>query len=251
MLQIVVIEDESIIARDICRVIEKLDNFKVTIADSFDSAINIIDEIIPDLILIDIKLYDDDEAGLRIAQYLNGKYRIPFIFLSGYSTEQYLIKAKREKPITFITKPIDNNQLQVAVLMAINEDKELRLRHIYLTGRLIIGFVENEITHHIIKREAISNEKIDPNDILIIKTFNHVKRNTILIKLATKKVFISNSTVNEILRYLPSNFIKIHSSYIVNRNHVSGSLGKSGVRIGEEYISFGTQFKKDKKYKFF
>lgn len=244
MINILIVEDESIIARDISRILTKIEGVSTFITDTYESAVEAIDNIIPDLILLDIKLYEDGDAGLRIARYLNSKYRIPFIFLSGYATENYLLKAKQEMPVTFITKPIDSKQLHVAVLMAIKEDQSFKFRDITIHGRKIDGLTEQEINTRVISQTAISSEKINPDNIELIKTFNHVKRNTVLIKFSPNGYFVANHTIGSIMKILPSSFIKVHSSFIVNKNYIKGVIGKNSVKIGNETISFGSQFKK-------
>jgi len=251
MINILIVEDESIIARDIKRELEKIENVLITVSDKIEESIQIIDRIIPDLILLDIKLYDDDHAGLQIARYLNEKYKIPFIFLSGYSTENYLIKAKKEMPVTFITKPIDNKQLHAAVVMAITENQASKFRDIELQGRIIEGVTETAINNEVINRCPLSIERINPDNIEIIKTFNHVKRNTVLIKFSSGRYLIAGYTISSIMKILPSNFIKVHSSFIVNKNYIQGIIGKNSVRVGTETISFGSQFKKEKRFNFF
>jgi len=250
MYKVLIVEDESIIARDVSRILTTIQNISTLVADSYSDAIRIIDEQLPDLILLDIKLYDDEDAGIRIAKYINQKYKIPFVFLSGHATQTYLQKAKKESPITFITKPIDPAQLRTSIFMAINEDNQSKLKHIILQGKLIEGVTEDKITHEIVAGELITTEKIDPNSIIIIKTFNQIKRNSILIKLGPSKHIICNTTINEIHTTLPAFFIKVHSSFIVNKNYISGTLGKTAVRVGVEVINFGTEFKK-KKFRFF
>lgn len=249
MIKILIVEDESIIARDISRELSKINDVTTVISDSFGGAIQAIDEIVPDLILLDIKLYEDETAGLRIAQYLNQKYRIPFIFLSGYTTEYYLKKAKKEMPITFLTKPIDNKQLQAAVLMAISEEQYSKFRSIKLKGRYIINLPEEAITNQVISHIQIGFENIDPDNIKVIKTFNHIKRNTVLISLSSGELFITNYTINEIMKLLPRNFIKVHSSFIINKDFITGAIGNTAIKIGSETITFGSNFKKQKQIK--
>jgi len=246
MNTILVVEDESIIARDICRELEKIPMTTILVSDTYKDAINKIDEIIPDLILLDIKLFEDEDAGFRIAKYLNDKYRIPFIFLSGYATENFLAKAKKEFPITFLTKPIDNKQLHVAVTMAINEDDTYKHKYMLIKGRYIESISESSITIKAIRQSNILTENLELDKIKMFKAFNHIKRNSVLAVFESGSFFLINCTINNIMKLLPKNFIKVHSSFIVNKRFITGFIGKNSIRIGNETISFGTKYKREK-----
>lgn len=250
MFKILVIEDESIISRDICRIVSGIENTSSFVADTYDTAVEIIDSIIPDLILLDIKLYEDEDAGLRIAKYINAKYRIPIIFLSGYATEKYLQKAKKEMPVTFITKPVDSKQLHVTVLMAIREEASFKFRHLTFHGRRIDKLAEAHIDLARLNDIPLSFEKINPDEIEIIKSFNHIKRNTVLLKLISGSYLVVSNTINNIMKLLPSSFVKVHNSFIVNKRYVVGVMGKDCVKVGNETISFGTEFKRNRKIEF-
>lgn len=245
MTTILIVEDESIIARDICRELVKIPSVNTTVVDNYKDAIQKIDEIIPDLILLDIKLYEDDDAGLRIAKYLNDKYKIPFIFLSGYATEKFLLKAKKEFPITFLTKPIDNKQLHAAVLMAINEEGIFKYKQIPIKGRYIESASEGSITLKSIRQSVILTENLEPDKIKMFKAYNHIKRNTVLAIFESGNFFLINSTINNVMKLLPKKFIKIHSSFIVNKKFITGLIGKNSIKVGDETISFGTKYKNE------
>ncbi len=251
MFTILLVEDESIIARDIGRSIDKLEYVRYLVADTYTSAIELIDSEIPDLVLLDIRLYEDNDAGLKIARYINEKYRIPIIFLSGYATDNYLQKAKKEMPVTFIVKPVDNLQLQAALTMAIQNTTISKLKKITFHGRYFESVKEEDLTPKIIAETPLSYEKVSPEDILLIKTFNHQKKNTVLVKLTNSSLILVSLNIQKALTLLPGNFVKIHSSFIVNKDQVNGVIGTTSARIGHEQIQFGTAFKKEKAFRLF
>src|SRR5690606_20393793 len=121
MRKILIVEDEFIIAHRVKELLEKEANASCYITDNYADAMNLVRQELPDLVLLDIRLFDDEDAGIRLAHYIQDHYHIPFIFLSGYSDETTLKHARLYRPATFITKPVIEKQLLAAISMALPE----------------------------------------------------------------------------------------------------------------------------------
>lgn len=83
-IRILIVEDNPVIAEDIKEMLTNVDYSVVGIAYTKDQAIEIIDKKKPDLALLDINL-DGKHDGYDIAEYINLKRKIPFIYLTSYS----------------------------------------------------------------------------------------------------------------------------------------------------------------------
>jgi DNA-binding LytR/AlgR family response regulator len=59
----------------------------------------------------------------------------------------------------------------------------------------------------------------------------------------TKEPVITKSTISSIEMQLPSTFIRIHRSFLINSVRIS-SFDKEGIYLGEQYFSFGRTYKK-------
>ena len=94
MKKILIVEDEFIIAHRIKELLEKREIGKCEVKDTFQESIDWLSIELPDLVLLDIRLFDDEDAGIRIAHYIQEHYHIPFIFLSGYSDDVTLKTAR-------------------------------------------------------------------------------------------------------------------------------------------------------------
>ena len=81
-IKILVVEDESIVAKDIQKSLEKLGYEVPATASSAASAYEKLEQILPDLVFLDIKL-KGEEDGIHIAEHIKEKYNIPVIFGSG------------------------------------------------------------------------------------------------------------------------------------------------------------------------
>lgn len=71
-----------------------------------------------DLVLLDINL-DGEMTGIDLAEIINKKFLVPFIFLSSYSDKSTLEKASFTFPAGYIVKPFKENDLAPAIQMAL------------------------------------------------------------------------------------------------------------------------------------
>ncbi|HXH08328.1 MAG TPA: response regulator [Alphaproteobacteria bacterium] len=116
--QIMVVEDESIIAEDIQAMLETLGYTVPAIAFSGEEAIRKAAETRPDLVLMDIVLKGRMD-GVAAAEYLRAHHRIPVIYVTAYADEQTLSRAKLTEPLGYILKPIDERELHTAIELAL------------------------------------------------------------------------------------------------------------------------------------
>jgi len=109
-INILIIEDEILIAMMIKNNLE-LNGFNVcNILPSGEEAINIAINKNPDIILMDIKLAGEMD-GFDTAKYILKKINIPIVYMTGYSIKEYEEKIKELKPITYINKPVNIEKL--------------------------------------------------------------------------------------------------------------------------------------------
>jgi DNA-binding NarL/FixJ family response regulator len=67
---------------------------------------------------MDINL-DDEKDGVDIAEIINEKYQLPFIFLTSHADKQTLERAKKTKPAGYIIKPFDEKDLLAGLEIAL------------------------------------------------------------------------------------------------------------------------------------
>ncbi len=127
-IKILVVEDESIVAKDIQKSLEKLGYEVPGTASSAASAYEKLEIIQPDLVFLDIKL-KGEEDGIHIAEHIKEKYNIPVIFLTSYVDQDTLDRAKVTEPYGYIVKPFNDSDLKTTVEMALfkySRDREVR-----------------------------------------------------------------------------------------------------------------------------
>ena len=115
--QILIIEDEAIIALDIARMVKKFGYSVAGIADGMEEALLLAGEKKPSLALVDIKL-NGSADGIEIAKMLAGKYAVPVVFITAYSDEGITARAMQVHPAGFLHKPLNKSDFE-ATLKAI------------------------------------------------------------------------------------------------------------------------------------
>jgi PAS domain S-box-containing protein len=115
---IFIAEDELIEAEDIRTTLEKQGYPVAGIARSGESVLEILKEIKPDLVLMDIHLAGTLD-GIDTAEKIRNLYHIPVIFLTAHADETTLSRAKVTEPYGYVLKPFDERELHSAIEMAL------------------------------------------------------------------------------------------------------------------------------------
>ena len=109
--KILIVEDEQIPANYIKKVLEQHGHDVLGIVDSKQEALNFIEQkIYPELILMDIKI-KGDEDGIDTAKAFLEHTKVAIVYLSAYSNDSYLQRAKETHPIGFLVKPVQSQTL--------------------------------------------------------------------------------------------------------------------------------------------
>jgi two-component system nitrogen regulation response regulator NtrX len=109
--EILVIDDNSDIRFLICSILEE-QNFKVRSAANYDQAVIEINNRLPDLAIIDIKLDKPDKDGIDLLKLINKKNKLtPIIMISGHATVQIAVEAIRLGAYEFIEKPFSKEKI--------------------------------------------------------------------------------------------------------------------------------------------
>ncbi|MBF0458871.1 MAG: response regulator [Nitrospirae bacterium] len=121
--KIQIVEDEALIALDMKSKIESLPGFVVTsLTASGEEAVLAAERDMPDLVLMDIVLRGKMD-GVEAAREINGRFGIPIIYLTAYSSDKILEKAGLTEPSGYLLKPCNDRELMVTVKMALYKHK--------------------------------------------------------------------------------------------------------------------------------
>lgn len=115
--KILVVEDEVITALDIQRRLKSLGYIVPETVSSGEEAIKKVKEENPDLVLMDINLTDEMD-GIEAASNIHSFSDIPVIYLTAFSDENILERAKITEPYGYIVKPLKDRELQIILEIA-------------------------------------------------------------------------------------------------------------------------------------
>ncbi len=122
--KIMIVEDEKIVALDIKCSLEHFGYSVPCMAASGEDAIEFVDRFNPDLILMDIVLKGKID-GIDAAKAIRKNSDVPVIYLTAYSDERTLQRAKLTEPFGHILKPFDERELRTNIEIALyKKEKE-------------------------------------------------------------------------------------------------------------------------------
>jgi CheY-like chemotaxis protein len=93
------------------------------VASSGEDAINKTESTFPDVVLMDIMLKGDID-GVTAAKTIKTKFEVPIVYLTAYSDNDILDRAKRTEPFGYITKPFDEMDLYNSIEVALHRYKK-------------------------------------------------------------------------------------------------------------------------------
>lgn len=121
--RVLVVEDEAIVAMGIKQKVEDLGHEVVDIVFTGEDAVQRALETKPDLILMDIVLKGNMD-GIEAAGKIRNQLDIPVIYLTAYSDEEVLERARMTEPYGYIIKPFKKSELNANMEMALYKHAE-------------------------------------------------------------------------------------------------------------------------------
>lgn len=116
--RVLIVEDQKVIAIDIKRNIESFGYEVTSIVDSGEEAIINVETQFPDVILMDIMLKGKMD-GIEAAGIIKENFSIPIIFITAYSDDSFLKRAKIVEPYAYLVKPFNKRELLFAIDIAV------------------------------------------------------------------------------------------------------------------------------------
>ena len=116
--QIMVVEDEWIVAKNIQKHLQKLGYAVPHLVASGEEAVQIAEKNKIDIVLMDIILQGDVD-GIETANQIRSRFNIPVIYLTAHADYKMLERAKLTEPFGYVIKPFEDKEIQIAIEMAI------------------------------------------------------------------------------------------------------------------------------------
>lgn len=120
--QILVVEDENIVAMDIRQSLQRLGYSVPAVVATAEDALVAAERWRPDLILMDIRLRGETD-GIQAATQIRDDYRLPVVYLTAFADASTLERAKTTEPFGYILKPFEDRELNSTIEMALYRHK--------------------------------------------------------------------------------------------------------------------------------
>ncbi len=212
---VLVVEDESIVSKDIQHSLKKLGYNVVGAASTGEKAFELAASEMPDIILMDIMLKGDIN-GIETAERVKKELNIPVIYLTAYADESTLAKAKVTEPFGYIIKPFKEVDLHTSIEMALY--KYSKEKEVLKERDLFYSLIENKDSNDFIFVKSKSRlVKIKTEDIYYVEALkDYVVINTL------DSRYTIHSTMKDIVNKLSADhFIRVHRSFIVRVDKIS------------------------------
>ncbi|MFM7013690.1 MAG: ANTAR domain-containing response regulator [Actinomycetota bacterium] len=120
--RVVVAEDESLIRLDIVETLRENGFEVVGEAGDGNRAVELANELKPDLMVMDIKMPDLD--GISAAEKI-GQLKIPVVLLTAFSQRELVERAAEVGAMAYLVKPFTPNDLLPAIEIALSRHQQL------------------------------------------------------------------------------------------------------------------------------
>jgi signal transduction histidine kinase len=115
---VIVVEDERVVALHLKQQLTRLGYSVPAMATSGDQALRQIAEYRPDVVLMDVHI-DGPQDGIDTAASIPPDLQVPVIYLTAYSEEATLERARGTKPYGYLIKPFSERELHASIQMVL------------------------------------------------------------------------------------------------------------------------------------
>lgn len=117
---VLIIEDEPVIAADIEALVRELGHNVMDVAATRSEAVDAVERRTPGLVLADIQLADGS-SGVDAVKDILERHRVPVIFITAFP--ERLLTGERPEPTFLITKPFQRSTVKAAIAQALFFDQ--------------------------------------------------------------------------------------------------------------------------------
>ena len=118
--RILIVEDDSIICANLVKSLESFGLNVISTVATGEGAIELLNEMKPDLIIMDIVLRGRLN-GIETAKRMHALVPVPIVFLSAYGDEITIKRANKTGPCGYIIKPFQEAELKQVIQDALKK----------------------------------------------------------------------------------------------------------------------------------
>ena len=173
MKNILIVEDESIVALEIQQYVQSLGYTVVSTVSNAVECLHYINSEKIDLILMDVYIKGDVD-GIECASEIKSLHDIPLIYITAFSDEETLERAVATNPSAYLVKPFNRNELKVALKIGLKRVKNAEYR-----GDLVF---DDEFSFDTERDELVMNSEVlhlTKNELKLLHLFIERKNSVI------------------------------------------------------------------------
>ena len=122
--RIIIAEDDTVIRMDLKEELQRQGYLVVGDVGDGQSAVNLARELLPDLVVMDIRMPQMD--GITAAEILTREKIAPVLLLTAFSDQELIEQARNAGVIHYVTKPWRSSDLKPAIEIALSRFQEFR-----------------------------------------------------------------------------------------------------------------------------
>jgi response regulator NasT len=117
--RVIIADDESIIRMDLREMLTNLGYLVIGEVGDGRSAVNLSQELRPDVVIMDIKFEGDEFDGIDAARVLTEEKIAPVLLLTAYSQRELVVRAREAGVVGYLVKPFREADLVPAIEVAL------------------------------------------------------------------------------------------------------------------------------------
>lgn len=208
---VVLVEDEKELALNLRELLLSLGFNVAAIFDNAFGALEFIKMNNVDLLLLDIMI-NGEMDGIKLASEIKKKTDIPTVFITAYSENDIIKRVIDVSPDGYLLKPFSKESLKTTLLLALSNYKK--------RTKTDVALKNDDVTIQIRDKGFIS--LIPASEILFAQADGLYTR-----IFTVRKAFIIRDILKDVEARLPSSiFLRVHKSFLVNRNAIEMFNGK-------------------------
>lgn len=232
-INILIVEDESIVALDLATALHQ-DGYEVIgIADHAEEAIRLFNQHTVDIVLMDIQLAGPKD-GIDTVVDLMKIRQTPVIYLTAFTDNATVERVKPTYPCAFLAKPYQTRNVRVSIELALNSFAAQKARPtVNPTKEPIL-----QMGDHVFIKYNYQFIKIHLADILFVQADgNHISLHT------SDRKFVLRLSLSQFFdRLVFDRLVRIHRSYAVNIDAIQ-SFTEQTVLTGKGEFPIGRNYK--------
>ena len=246
--QILVVEDERLVAEDIKMSLQRFGYAVPGIVFSGEEAVKKAEEMNPDLVLMDIVL-EGEMDGIEAASAIRSRFDIPVVYLTAYADKKTLERAKITEPFGYIIKPFEDRELHSVIEIALykhrmegklkkTQQELMQSEKLAALGRFSSG-IAHEIKNPlgvILGGSEFLEMKLSQTDADVKTTIDKIKKSTLR----------ANTIVDGLLKFARPSELK--TERIKPNDLVNETLSLLKYRVPLRNIKVETHFAKEELY---